>query len=67
VSARLRLRAEKDKRGWRPPWHEHFRLVQPETGPPRVENCGPRECEAAGCPRTASGFPEPGVVPNPWR
>lgn len=58
VEIQENLRKEKDKRGWKRPWHEHYRIVQPESGPPRAENCAPHECEAPGCPRTESGFPE---------
>lgn len=60
-----RLRARLDKVGWRKPWHHHFRVVvngherarDPRRGPVYTELCAPQDCEAPGCPRTASGFP----------
>jgi hypothetical protein len=65
VSIQQRLRKEKDKRGWKPPWHYHFKVVQngvdfphdPKLPPIDTENCGAHECDAPGCPRTESGFP----------
>jgi hypothetical protein len=51
------IRAAKDALGWKPPWHYHWRIGQPESGPPRAENCSASECEAPGCPRTESGYP----------
>lgn len=51
------IRAAKDALGWKPPWHYHWRIGQPESGPPRAENCPASECEAPGCPRTESGYP----------
>lgn len=59
------LRRAKDKLGWKPPWHEHFKTVRngvdhdwdPNLAPVYCVNCPAAECEAPGCPRTESGFP----------
>jgi hypothetical protein len=56
-TAETRLKKRLDQVGWRSPYHEHFKIWQPTTGPPQVVNCGSSECEAKGCPRTESGFP----------
>lgn len=57
-----RLAAARDALGWRPPYHEHWKISLPKSGPPTIVNCSAPECEAPGCPRTESGFP--GAVPD---
>lgn len=64
TTAQQRLRKAKDKRGWPPPWHEHFKIIRngvdvphdPKLAPIYAVNCCAHECEAEGCPRTESGF-----------
>lgn len=66
TSIETRLRREKDRRGWKHPWHEHWRIIrngvdlphEPKLAPIYAINCRAADCEAPGCPRTASGFPE---------
>lgn len=66
MSINRKLKKEKDRLGWKPPYHSHFRVIKngidlpfnPEMAPLYTINCMPFECEAEGCPRTRSGFPE---------
>lgn len=68
---RTRLQRQRDFMGWKPPWHEHFRLIRngvdhpwdPRWPPVYAVNCSPAECQSQGCPKTASGFPEQDGVP----
>ena len=60
------LRETRDRLGWKSPWHNHYRIIRngidaphdPHCPPIYAINCEASKCEAEGCSRTESGFPD---------